>query len=294
MDEFLGRCKKIEDKIDKLRVYIHKLKSISNKKANSILSDHEETELDNRISVLNNLFKENSKQVKERLKAMQEENNQLNPEDEEFEADTRNNRWQVLTNYLAETIELYRTEQLNHTKEEKERLKSQFLIAKPDASEEELHELVNSSEGHKLLEKEFRPGACSSKGILKKAGERNKNIKKIVASINELVSLIDELHEMVMSSRKIVDNIEIEIDVTKKTVKEAKKDLEKARNYQKAAMYIKYVILFIFALGISFLIIGAILFGLAKLFFSSWQDKNKNDNKLNNTNDNSTQNNTAG
>ncbi|ELQ76794.1 SNARE protein Syntaxin 1 [Trachipleistophora hominis] len=293
MDEFLGRCKKIEDEIDKLRQYIHKLKVLSNRKANSILSDREETELDNRITVLNNMFKENSKRVKEKLKDMHEENKEISPEDEEFEADTRNNRWQVLTNYLAETIELYRTEQLNHTKEEKQRLKAQFLIAKPDATEDELHDLVNSSEGHKLLEKEFKPGARSSKGILKKAGERNKNIKNIVNSINELVSLIDELHEMVMNSRKIVDNIEIEIDVTRKTVKEAKKDLEKARNYQKAAMYIKYVILFIFALAISFLIIGVILFALAKLFFSSWQGENKNGNKLKTDKNSTAQNDTT-
>lgn len=270
MNEFLSECRKIEDRIEKLNKLIQKLKYLSNLKANSIMSDMEENNLDNKVSVLNNLFKEDSSDLKEKLKTIHDENKHVNSEENEFEADTRNSQWQVLTNKLAETIELYRTEQLSHTKEEKKRLKSQFLIVKPDATEQELHELLNSKEGHKLLEKEFKPGASSSAGILKKANERNKNIKKIVDSINELVSLIDELHEMVQNSRKIVDDIEVEIDVSKKTVKEAKKDLQKARKYQQGAMFLKYVFFVIIGLlaMCAVLVIAAIcIIVTIKLFF---------------------------
>lgn len=274
MRNFLQRCKKIEEEIKKLAEYIKKLKYYSNYKNNSILNEKEEKGLDNKIHILTNFFKKTSTQIKQELKEIHDENKEYKIENNEFEYVTRNDRWEVMTKNLSKTIESYRNEQLTHSKEEKERLKSQFLIVNPDATEEELHELVHSDKGHELLEKEFKSGS-SSKSILQKAKERNQSIKQILNSINELVALIEELNEMVHNSGKIVENIEIEIDTTKKTIKEANKDLVKARNYQKAAMYIKYIILIFFSLASLIGIIVVIVYVLGLILFKLSENKDK-------------------
>lgn len=282
IQEFLDKCKRIENEILRLNEYIKKMRYYGNCKSNSILSEKEEKGLDNKISILTGFFKKMSHQIKADLHEIHEQNKGLRIEEDEFVFHTRNDRWEVMTRELSETVELYRTEQLEHSKEEKKRLKSQFLIANPDATEDDLHELVHSEKGEKMLQKEFSSGSSSSKNILKKASDRNKNIKKIVDSINELVSLIEELDEMVHNSGKIVDKIEIEIDITKKTVKKANKDLVKARNYQRAAMYIKYIILGIVALAFGFSIIAVVIFAFARLILSSGnQNLKKNNNSTN-------------
>ena len=130
-----------------------------------------------------------------------------------------------------------------------------------------------------MLQKEFTSGSSYAKNLLSKASDRNKNIKKILESINELVALIEELDDMVHNSGKFVDKIEIEVDITKKTVKQAKKDLVKARNYQRAAMYIEYLILGVILLACGFSIIGLVLFGFARLLLPA--TKNNNSNNLN-------------
>lgn len=272
--KFLDRCNLIEDEITKLHDYIDRMKYYSNYKSNSVLSDKDEKKLDNKIHILNGFFKKVSHKVKEELKEIHDDNKKLDIEEDEFVYNARHDRWEVMTRELSETLELYRTEQLEHSKEEKKRLKSQFLIANPDASEEELNELVQSDAGEKMLQKEFSNGSSSSKNLLKKASDRNRNIKKILESITELVGLIEELDEMIRNSGKMVDKIEIDIDVTKKTVKQAKKDLVKARNYQRAAMYIKYILLGVIFLALGFSIIGLVLFGFARLILSSGNGDN--------------------
>ncbi|KRH95138.1 SNARE protein Syntaxin 1 [Pseudoloma neurophilia] len=280
INRFLDKCNLIEEDIAKLHEYIERMRYYGNYKSNSVLSEKDEKKLDNKIHILNGFFKKKSHKVKEELKEIHNENQNLSIDDDEFIYNTRNDRWEVMTRELSETIELYRTEQLEHSKEEKKRLKSQFLIANPDATEEELHELVNSETGEKVLQKEFTSGSSSAKNLLSKATDRNKNIKKILESINELVALIEELDEMVHNSGKLVDKIEIEVDITKKTVKQAKRDLVKARNYQRATMYIKYLILGVLLLAFGFSIIGLVLFGFARLLLPTTRN-NKNSNNLN-------------
>lgn len=284
MNKFLAKCNLIEDEITKLQDYIDKMRYYSNYKSNSVLSDKDEKKLDNKIHILNGFFKKTSHKVKEELREIHEENKKLDIEEDEFVFNTRNDRWEIMTRELSETIEMYRVEQLEHSKEEKKRLKSQFLISKPDATDEELNELLQSDSGEKMIRKEFSCGSKSSKNLLKKASDRNKNINKILESITELVALIEELDEMIRNSGKLIEKIEIDIDVTKKTVKQAKKDLVKARTYQQASMYIKYILIGIIFLALGFSIIGLVLFGFARLILSSNKGNDSNNNLTTNIN----------
>ena len=143
MDEYLAQCKNIEVEIAKLNEYIYKMRYYSKRKSNSVMNDQEEKKIDTRIQILTDFFKNTTKKVKAELKDIQNDNEKLSSERDEFEYTSRINRWEVLTKNLSDVVDAYRSSQLDHSKEEKERLKSQFRIAKPEATDEELHELVH-------------------------------------------------------------------------------------------------------------------------------------------------------
>ncbi|KAK1349836.1 syntaxin [Hamiltosporidium tvaerminnensis] len=263
MQNFLSQTRRISEEINTLTEYKEKFIYISNTKSKSVLKESEERNLESQIKVLNNMFSQLSSKIKLELKKMSEENEKIQNEEKEsnFLYETRNNHWQVLTKKLVQAINSYRESQVNYNNIEKDRLKSQYIIAKPTATEEELEELT-SEKGQEHLKNAFSLGSSSAKQMYSRAKERSNNIQKLAESVEELCQMISDLDEMVKSSDVFIDRIGVSMSSTKHSVKKTNKDLESALRYQRSAMRIKryifagigvVVLIILIWLGIKFL-----------------------------------------
>ncbi|EPR79540.1 t-SNARE complex subunit/syntaxin [Spraguea lophii 42_110] len=266
MNEFLNDTRKISLDIKKSERYLNKLIITCNRKLHSILDEDEEKQTEKRIEIINDLFKQQITQIKFELKEMGDKNTHLKENSKDkFLIVTRNAHWQSLTKKFNHVVDEYRLSQLDYNREEQERLKSQYLIAHPDATKEQLDDLLNTEKSDNVIKSAFVCGSHSSKNILNKAKQRNQNIKQIVKRIQEICEMMNELKEMIQSHGEIIDKIEINVSKAKFSTAAAIEDLSDALYYQRSAMTFKriiYTILSIVVIGI----IISLLIALSVIF----------------------------
>ncbi|KAF7683565.1 Syntaxin-2 [Astathelohania contejeani] len=258
MESFLNDARILSRKISTLNEYTEKVKKLNTKKCQSVLTEEEENSMNAQVAALNDMFKDLSREIKEQLKAIYEQNESIRGTNE-FLYQTRNSHCKALTNKLADAVNLYRGTQVEHNQQEKTMLRSQYMIAKPNATEEELDKLVNGEEGEAMLKSAFALGSHSAQRILKRAQNRNKSIRNIVASINELCEMMEDLHEMVKASHAVVDRIEIKVSSAVTSTEQANRELESGLRYQRNIMRIKRIIVGIVSCVIAVIIIWLLL-----------------------------------
>ncbi|EPR79539.1 T-SNARE complex subunit/syntaxin [Spraguea lophii 42_110] len=247
MDIFLSTVLEINRKIGKLKEYLQKLEYISNIKYNSVMDEDKEEKLDRKIEAINVVFKELSKEVKGDLQNIGEgtiaEEHSETPNG--FYIEIRINHWKVLTKKLSDVINEYRTIHVEYNREEQEKMKKQFLIAPPEATDEELADILNTDKCDDVIKSVFVVGSHSSKNILEKATKRNQSIKKIVKTIQDLCDMMNELKEMVHEHGEVIEKIDVNVEKSKERTKKAKKDLTEALGFQIAATRMKRILVIV-------------------------------------------------
>lgn len=249
MEEFLKKSKELNKRIDNLENFLTKLKYQTNLKRNSIMTENEESQVNNKIKAINDLFKTEVDDIKNEL------NEILKKSETEFEKETRISHYKSLSEKLTNIINKYRYIQLDYNRNERNRFKSMYRIARPDATEEEL-ENANNEE---ILKSKFAMGSKSSKRLLKQAENKNKNIKEIVKNIEELNNLMEQLKEMVQNTGDVVDKIEINMEKAEEDTKKANQDLDQALEYQRSYMWYKRLFYIFISVIIGIFIIWVIL-----------------------------------
>jgi t-SNARE complex subunit (syntaxin) len=153
--------------------------------------------------------------------------------------EARESHLQSLTTRLAKHIESFSRMQIEFSHSEKERLKSQYVIAKPTATKDELKRLDTDGDGKAAIHSAFTIGSKSAKKALEDARKRHDSIQEIDRSIREVTGLVKELNTMIHTSGRNVDKIGVSAKSTKKKTEKAHEDLDRALVYQRRATYFK-------------------------------------------------------
>lgn len=281
--EFLNSSKEISEKIRRLREYTDKLQQYTLTKQNSVLSSAEESALDSKIDTVNDLFTNTSSEVKEMVHKNQRKIIHLvNEHAPENTIELMKLHTFRHARDLSDAVRGYQNIQHDYKERERATLRETYLVANPQASDQDLERLTSTDEGESLLASSFALGSHTARGMLSEAKNRKQKIDRIVQLITTLVQLIEDLDTMVRDQASVTDNIATHMSIAEEHTTQTNKELTSALKYEKRAMRIKRILFFIFII-----IIVAGLFWLGSWLWNVLPGaKNKNDNNNNNNNKN--------
>lgn len=134
------------------------------------------------------------------------------------EKEVRKSQVDALIKRTQRIIDTFSSSQIELHHQEKERLKSQYIIAKPNATEEEIDDIEYSTNS---------PNFVSS--------DKKNSLKDIAKGVQQVTKMTNELNLLVHSSDKSLDKISESATKSEVKAKKADKDLKKAKMYQKLA-----------------------------------------------------------
>ncbi|KAL0263988.1 UNVERIFIED_CONTAM: hypothetical protein PYX00_011013 [Menopon gallinae] len=234
LDDFLRRITRLKDSIDRLRDYTNKFGGLYSRKLRDVLDESEEKGISQEIDAVAELFRKQSREIKDELEEIKDENDAVRKRQKEdsLEYQSRNMHWQRCTKNLTTEINRFRHEQLKYARDEESKLKSQYMAINPGVTEEEVNRIISRRDSDAAMQKALAGGSESSRRQLEDVKDKNARIRSLSKRLDELLELITELQRMVSQSGVVVDKIEVKMDKTKASTETANKDLEAAYRYQ--------------------------------------------------------------
>lgn len=271
MDDFLTKSKKFFSDVNQLKSYSASFEHLGSQKNSGILDKKTEKMLNNQMEAINNKFRKLSNELKDRLQEATSEisDSQSN---ENFMYKTKKIHVHSQTKALTSAINEYRDAQYQYKKEEEEKFKLQFFIARPDANEDEISECINEDRGESILASAFALGSNSAKGILDEAKDRKTNIQKIATMIQELIEMLKILNDAIYQQHDVVDNIEQDITTAHENTAAANINLEAALDYQIRASRLKKILI---GIVVTIVVIIVIFVVIKIAFFSDYSPYGK-------------------
>ncbi|KAI4291332.1 hypothetical protein PAPHI01_0606 [Pancytospora philotis] len=243
MRDFLKRAEEISSKIRRLEEYADEIHIYIAQKQNSVLNENEEDAIDTKIDAATDLFTALSVKVKMSIKKDQDETLDMKQKGgKKGIIETRE-----LYNFrhsrdLANVTRKYQSIQCEYKEKENAKLRDTFLIANPDATEEDLQLLTDGMHGEAQLASAFALGSRSTQAVLLQAKNRNKKIGKIAEKVEVLVQLLKDIDRLVKNTRPSIDNIALNMESAEAHTTKAVGQLTAAAAYQRRAMFIKRII----------------------------------------------------
>eukprot|EP00164_Ancoracysta_twista_P001034 GFYU01001347.1.p1 GENE.GFYU01001347.1~~GFYU01001347.1.p1 ORF type:complete len:303 (-),score=99.28 GFYU01001347.1:177-1085(-) len=194
--------------------------------------------------------------LRTRLKNMDKANKEFvkkNPNSSE--AKIRTNMSGTLTRKFVDLMSEYQEVQTKYKNKNRERVERQYKIVKPEASEDEVREVVEGKQNQTIFADQILagPGRAQAAAAVADIQERHRDIIKLEQSIQELHQLFVDMSILVESQGELLDQIEYTVNqtvaFTSKGVNElidAKKWQTKARKKMCCLIIICLVILIIF------------------------------------------------
>ncbi|KAJ2351018.1 hypothetical protein GGF43_004151, partial [Coemansia sp. RSA 2618] len=134
----------------------------------------------------------------------------------------------------------------------REKLKKQYRIANPDATEEEVDEAVYNDDAHQAFATAVSKSSknINATRVLSSVKQRHDDVKKIEKTIEELAALISELAELVDEQQLQLDNIEDAVEASSTYVREGHEQIGQAIVLKKKSNKKKWwcILVFIIAL----------------------------------------------
>ncbi|CAG8646583.1 5155_t:CDS:2, partial [Funneliformis mosseae] len=126
----------------------------------------------------------------------------------------------TLVKTFIDTMTAYRQMQFDNEKKYKERIERQYRIVKPDATQQEIDQLLSEKTGQSFASQALLTTSVErSRSVLKEIQDRQRDILKIEKSINELNNIFSEVQALVIEQQddpiqSVAEAAEITIDIT--------------------------------------------------------------------------------
>ncbi|KAJ2448190.1 hypothetical protein EV183_005563 [Coemansia sp. RSA 2336] len=142
----------------------------------------------------------------------------------------------------------------------REKLKTQYRIANPSATEEEIDDAVYNDNAHQAFATAVSNSSKvqSATRVLSNVKQRHDDVKKIEKTIEELAAMIFEMAQMVDEQQEAIDHIEDAIEESSAQVEEGHKAIGQAIVYRKKSR--KRAWIFILLAVILLVVIGVVLY----------------------------------
>lgn len=240
---FLDKARETNKLIEDLRGQCRLAEGLRNKSASVSLGSEQE-KIVQQMEDLTANFKTVLAETKKKIEGIQTEHRarrETLQDGPETRAATIVMHVQSLSRRLSNVVNDFRTMQVSFSKIEKERLRAQYLIANPHATEDELDDLESGERGRGLLRSAFTLGDASSKKIIEEAEKRHHSIQHILGNISYLGDLAEELGEMVASSGEHIDRVQVTASTVKKASESVNRELQGVRRRRSRARKFKIV-----------------------------------------------------
>ncbi|KAJ2746740.1 hypothetical protein GGI20_001070 [Coemansia sp. BCRC 34301] len=260
-DEFFGLVDRITCQMSEVGQHISEIRGL-HERALVATNDsrHKEAaiERDEKVAVTNNAIADIKDNLKEMANVCKRSKN--DPSVANGQMTAREGRHRALAKKFAEQLQQYRQMEYQYSQRNRERLKRQYHIALPDATEEEVRDAI--AEGKvgqifsKVVENSNRSG--EARRVLHSVEERHADIKKIEKTINELAQMFVEVSEMVNQQQEVIDSIDTAVEGAYTDVRAANTEVKGAIVYrQKSRKKLWCIVIFLIIVVI---IVGLVLY----------------------------------
>ncbi|KAJ1737518.1 hypothetical protein LPJ72_000391 [Coemansia sp. Benny D160-2] len=169
-------------------------------------------------------------------------------------------RQQAEAKKFSELLQRYRQMEYQYSQRNRERLERQYRIARPDATDAEISEAIESNQAGQVFAQSVmqsnRLGAV--RHVLRDAEERQEDIEKIERTVGELADMFNEVSQMVRQQQELIDSVEAGVEDAHVNVESGHKEVKQAIIYRIKAR--KKIWIFILLLIIIIVIIIIIVY----------------------------------
>lgn len=212
LNQYFQETEVIQSKIQQFQNNITEIDQLSEKSLNS--REGEATKLlDEKIRVTNNL----STEIYDRLRALTASNMKVRTKEE---YDQHKLRTSTLSKQFKDAVSRFQNVQHQHGIKSKENMARQFRIAKPDATEEEIRQMVEQDQGS-VFSQQLLQQARSQQAVaaLNSVQDRQRELARLQENVVELAQLYKQLEQLMMEQDLTFQQIE-------ESVKRTEVDLE--------------------------------------------------------------------
>jgi len=146
-----------------------------------------------------------------------------------------------LTERVHRIVTAFSNAQSDIIKEETERLVAQYKIAKPNATENELKALENTSKGRALIHAAFTLGNKSADAALQEAEKRQESIESLIAQLNMVETVAERIQKIVDESTDPINTLAYSVQTISHTGSSANRHLQSAVRRKKRRRTIRLI-----------------------------------------------------
>lgn len=160
----------------------------------------------------------------------------------------RQNQHGALTAKFQELVREYQDTQTNYKSKYEEKIKRQYKIARPDATEEEMDRAVHEEDASKVFMQELQGQPQAVIDATEYIKERQRDIIRLEKSIHELHQLFMDMSVLVDSQGELINQIEYNVTASEVYIEQGNQQLEGAlrRKRRHRKMMVALVILLLF------------------------------------------------
>jgi len=171
--------------------------------------------------------------VRNRLKEMDQDNKKLEKEKGSAQYRIRTNMHGTLTRKFLDLMAEYQEVQTKFRNKFRERVERQYRIVKPDATQEEIDDALESGNTQVFERELLNKRHEDARNALNYIENRHRDIIRLEQSIKELHQLFIEMSILVEGQGELIDQIEYNVMQSVAYTKSAVKNLQDANKYQK-------------------------------------------------------------
>lgn len=237
MENFFKDVENIKEDIESIRVATRMVDEI-NEKAVLATTSEEESELSAQLRPLVDMTNKKAKRAKNMIALLKEDNTKLKDKDEVKASDmrVRENLCNTLTRKFIDEMKLYQSAQQKYKSDIKKKLKRQVHIVKPDATDEEIEQVMRNEGGRDQLYRE----TILSGGVNDRISTAYQNVVGKYQDVLTLEQSMAELHQMFLDfavlteqQGELLDQIEFQVKSAADYVEDGNVQVFESIQYQK-------------------------------------------------------------
>ncbi|KAI7880308.1 t-SNARE [Lichtheimia hyalospora FSU 10163] len=219
------------------------------------ISDEQMSENTRRLELLSSETTKLNNEAKKKIKAVELSNAQL---PDTGDKPMRVTQHAALKKRFIETIQRYQDIERTYQQKYRQRVERQIRIVKPDATPDEIEQVLDSDEAPQIFAQSLMQANRSghANAVLSEVQTRHDDIKKIEKTILELHQLFLDMQMMIEQQGETLNKVEMATETTVVDLEQGNKEIGKAINYAKATRAKKWCC---FVIAIIILVVVAIL-----------------------------------
>ena len=237
MKQFFNDVESIKDDISSVSSATEKIISLKDK-AVLATSEQEETQISDTIRTLVESTNKRAKTCKNLLGLLKQENTNLSEKKDITATDlrVRENLVNTLLRKFIDEMKRYQQAQQNYKTDVKKKVTRQIQIIKPDATDQEVDEIMRSEGGREgLLQQQILSGGVNDqiKTQYRQVAGKYQDVLTLEASVAELHQMFLDFALLTEQQGELLDQIEYQVRTAADYVEDANVDVYEAINYQK-------------------------------------------------------------